>query len=92
MVELKPGLIRQGWLHGTSAREEVAAAAKKIGAAKGSGMEDLQATLTRAGSDMDGVLEVTLAVIDEFDASIEECLETWQRTDGRSDGRFHGFD
>jgi hypothetical protein len=88
-ISMNPALVRRGWQHATDARGELADARAKVTDAAGTGLEDLQATLTDAAQDMDGVLEVVQAVIDEIGTNVEECIATYEKTDGRSDGHFH---
>ena len=87
-IHLEPARIRQGWAHATDARGEIADARTQVVTARGSDLEDLQATLTDAGNDMDGVLEVVQGVLDAFGTNVEECITTYGLTDGRSDGHF----
>ena len=87
-IYLNAGRVRQGWQHGTSAHAELGDARTQVTSAAGSNLEELQATLTDAAADMDGVLEVAQAALDAFGSSLEECITTYDLTDGRSDGSF----
>ena len=88
-ISMNPALVRQGWQHATDARGEIADARGRVAAARGRDLDDLQATLTDAADDMDGVLTVVQGAIDELGTNVDECITTYRLTDGRSDGSFH---
>lgn len=88
-IFINPGQLRAGWKHGTNAQDEVAEAAKQVPAAKGRNLAEVQACLTDAGEDMDGVLDVIDAVITEFGTNLEACITDYNKTDHASAGSFN---
>lgn len=90
-MHLDPTAVRTGWRNAARAEEEVAEARSRITEASGSGMGDLASTLSDAGSDLRGVLDVVSAVIAEHGTNVEECIADFQATDGQSAGEFHGL-
>ena len=49
------------------------------------------ATVRAAASDMSGVLDVVLAVLEEHRTGMEECITDFERTDGNSAGEFNAL-
>ncbi len=90
-MHLDPTAVRAGWRNAARAEEEVAEARSRIAEATGSGMADLATTLTDAGADLRGVLDVVSAVVAEHGTGVEQCIADFQATDGQSAGEFHGL-
>jgi len=90
-MKLVPAAVRQGWRPAGDADDEVVEARGRITDACGAGMGELADTLGDAGSDMRGVLTVVSAVIAEHSTNIESCIATFEATDGREAGEFHGL-
>lgn len=87
-IHVDPPALRRAWRHGVNAREEIADAASRTSAARGSSMAGLTACLTDAADDVAGVLSVVAAVIDEHGTGMEACITDFVATDGASAGQF----
>ena len=54
-------------------------------------LDDISATVRDAASDMQGVLDVVLAVLEEHRVGMEECITDFEHSDGNSAGEFNAL-
>lgn len=90
-IVLLPDQVRAAWSHAGDADSELRDARSRTTAAAGSAMGDLTATLGHAATDLRGVLDVVLGVIDAHGDNIETCIADHVATDGNSAGAFRGL-
>lgn len=92
MIELRPAAIRTAWTaYGEDARDECADARSRCSAAGSHDLDDISATVRDAASDMEGVLDIVLAVLEEHRVGLEECITDFENSDGNRAGEFNAL-
>ncbi|MEO5665840.1 MAG: hypothetical protein ABIR39_21435 [Nocardioides sp.] len=92
MIELRPTAMRATWTtYGEDAADEFRAARNDCDDAGAHDLDDASATVRDAASDMLGVLDVVLAVLEEHRVGMEECITDFENSDGNRAGEFNAL-
>lgn len=84
--------MRGAWAaYGDDARDEIDDARGRCQAAGAHDLDAVSATVRDAASDLQGVLDVVLAVMDEHRGGMESCILDFENSDGNTAGAFNAL-
>lgn len=90
-IEVEPAAVRAAWSHGQDAAIELDTAAGRTQAAGGFDLDAVSDVVADAAADLHGVLDIVRAVVDEHGTGLEDCVRTFEATDGHSAGEFNAL-
>ena len=88
-LDLDPAAVRRSTAQVSNAGAELASARQRP--TTGADLGPLDACVSGAATDLDGVLSVAGAILEEFTTNVEACLATYAATDHASAGSFHAL-
>lgn len=84
--------MRAAWTaYGDDAGDEFRDARSGCPDAGAHDLDDVSATVRDAADDLQGVLDVVLAVLEEHRVGMEECITDFENSDGNSAGEFNAL-